>query len=540
MNILVINLTRFGDLLQTAAAIRSLARESGKGKHRIGVVCLENFRAGAALLADVTDIYPMPAAHIMALFDGGRMPGGGKAGNAEWLRGLAGLHAWVEDIREQCKPDRVCNLSPTTPASLLGRLLAQNASYSGFTLDALGFSETSSLWASFIQGASASRLTSPFNIADLFRKVASPASTVSSASLLPVPEAAVAAMRHNLTTAAPEPPAGFIALQLGASAAIRQWPVAFFAQTGDALWRARRFLPVLLGTKNEIPLAEEYASLAGEPFISLMGRTDITELASALTVSSLCISNDTGTLHLASGLGVPVLGLYLATAQPWDTGPYASGNCSLEPDLPCHPCEFGTSCPNAYACHTAITPAAVLALAAAKIREGTWDAANFAAPSGSRIWESTRDAHGFADLRSLSGHEKTGRTQWMRLQRHLYRQFFDKIPGQPFLPSSPETPFILDATLRTTLARICDDAVALFDALTQQAAMLKQRPLPLIRERFAKTWQRIAALLRSDPNLAAIAFSWQTEAMRQSDLDRALPLIRQYRDFFTAFRSFLS
>jgi hypothetical protein len=324
-------------------------------------------------------------------------------------------------------------------------------------------------------------------------------------------------------------------LQLGASADIRRWPAASFARVGDALWRERRLCPVLVGTKGELSLAEEYASRATEPFLNLMGKTGLTELAAVLTLSSLCISNDTGTLHLASGLGAPVLGIYLATAQPWDTGPHAAGNCSLEPDIACHPCDFGASCSNGRICHRAVTPEAVLALAFAKLRDGDWSAAN-SLRCGARVWESAYDAFGFADLRSLSGHETESRTQWMRLQRHLYRQFFDKKPGALFTPAPFSSPLSLDAEAGSILARACDEILALFDALLQQAEMLSQSPIPLVRDRFFRTWNRLVSHLRSQPVFAAIAFSWQTEAMGQADLQSAISLARQYRDFFSFLR----
>ena len=540
MNILLLNLTRFGDLLQSAATVRALADGQNGEKHRIGVICLENFTAGAKMLADVAAIYPLPAAKIMALCMADTPAA--RTGSPEWLKGLGYLHEWADHIRTDFAPDIVYNLSPSTPSSLLGRLLAGGKNVKGFTLDELGFSHATSPWAAFLQGASAARITNPFNIVDLFRKVARPESIHSDASLLPCPEAAVIAMRENLISSSPATPNGFVALQLGASADIRRWPVKFFAVVGDALWEKYRMLPVLLGTKGELPLGDDYANHAREPFINLIGQTGLTELAAALTVSALCISNDTGTLHLASGLKTPALGLYLATAQPWDTGPYMTGNCSVEPDLSCHPCDFGTTCPNNYACHTAILPEAVLALASAKLHTGTWDTANFAYPETARavrVWESTSDTHDFADLVSLSGHEDQSRTQWMRLQRHLYRQFFDRDPLSPFEPTPYPTPLSLNPETAFTLAQACDEVLALFDALLQQAAMLTQNPLPLVKDRFSRTWQRLATVLRSQPSFAAISFNWQTEALRQDSIEEAIFLAHQYRNFFSFLRNLL-
>ncbi|MDL2210513.1 glycosyltransferase family 9 protein [Desulfovibrio sp. OttesenSCG-928-O18] len=538
MNILVINLTRFGDLLQSAAALRALARGHDGKKNRVGLVCLDNFYAGAELLADVADIYPLPAGKIMAALNA---PGAEKADTA-WLSGVAGLYDWVEKTRGNFSPDKVCNISPTIAACLLGRLLADGRECSGFTLDAFGFMQNSTPWASFMQGATASRGNSPFNIVDLFRKVAGDTGDTPDASLLPPSREAVAAMERQLKEAAPEGCAGFLALQLGASADIRRWPLEFFARAGDTLWERHRLLPLLLGAKSEIPLAEEYASFARQPYYSLAGRTNITELAAALTLSSLCISNDTGTLHLASGLAVPVLGIYLATAQVWDTGPYAIGNCSLEPDLPCHPCDFGRQCENGHACHRAITPETVIRLAEAALQKDAGNTANFAAPAtckGARVWKSTRDAHGFADALSLSGHEDEDRTRWMRIERHLFRQFFDREAGKDFTPDLTHAPQVIRSGKGHELAAACDGVLALFDALLQQGEMLAQNPIPLVMDRFQRTWHRLATLLSSQPDFAAAAFLWRNETMAASGLENALPLVRQYHALFRAFRAFL-
>ena len=48
MNILLINLTRFGDLLQSRALVHDLAVQG----HRVGMVCLENFAEAARLLPE--------------------------------------------------------------------------------------------------------------------------------------------------------------------------------------------------------------------------------------------------------------------------------------------------------------------------------------------------------------------------------------------------------------------------------------------------------------------------------------------------------
>jgi hypothetical protein len=132
MNVLVVNLTRFGDLLQRAATTRALAGKDGS--NTIGVICLENFSAGAELLPDVDIIFPLPSGRILAALNAvppaGYQPGDS---NPEWLGGMSELYSWVNGIKTRFSPDVVYNISPTMPSCLLGCLLAGEKEFSGFT-----------------------------------------------------------------------------------------------------------------------------------------------------------------------------------------------------------------------------------------------------------------------------------------------------------------------------------------------------------------------------------------------------------------------
>ncbi len=554
MNILVVNLTRFGDLLQSASALSALARGTDT-PNRLALVCLDNFTATTAFLPHVEQVFPLPGGKLLA---GLQAEHDGKT----WRRAVADMTAWADEIHEAFAPDRVCNITPTLSARLLSRYLANDGPVDGFGLDPMGFGANASPWAAFMQGAAKSRGISPFNVVDLFRKVAlgpadapytakGPADApygakgAADASLLPPVADIIESMRAELAALAPQGCKGFVALQMGASEDRRRWPEASFAAVGDALWREEGFCPLLLGSEDERPLAERYAVLSRSPFINLVGRTKLPQLAAALQNSALLVSNDTGTLHLASGLGTPVLGIFLATAQPWDTGPYRAGNCSLEPDLDCHPCAFGSACPRNLACHAAVRPETVAALARCYLARNAWAhpdcgsgaAADIAPPphyAGSRVWQSAIDAWGFADLISLSGHEKETRTVWLRGQRHFYRQFLDRDTNRPFSPQPLPAPLALAPDAAQTLADECQSALTMLDALLQQGELLLARPLPQIRERFLATWLRLAAFLRESPHLAALALLWQEETQNSDDVPTALALTAQYRELLAA------
>ena len=62
MHTLIVNCTRFGDLLQTQPVISGLKARGGS----IGLVCLENFVKAAGLLDGVDAVHPLPGAGLLA------------------------------------------------------------------------------------------------------------------------------------------------------------------------------------------------------------------------------------------------------------------------------------------------------------------------------------------------------------------------------------------------------------------------------------------------------------------------------------------
>ena len=64
-DVLLLNLTRFGDLLQCQPLVQDL-HDSG---HKVGLVCLDNFAAALPLLRHVQTAWPLPGAKLMAALD---------------------------------------------------------------------------------------------------------------------------------------------------------------------------------------------------------------------------------------------------------------------------------------------------------------------------------------------------------------------------------------------------------------------------------------------------------------------------------------
>ena len=564
MNILLLNLTRFGDLLQSQAAIADLARLG----HRVAILCLENFAEAAALLSGVSQVHTLPGSAFLAALSGGRTPG-----SKGWPSALSRLALLREKLKTEFSPEVVCNLTPTLSARMLARYLAGERPCTGFTVDEYGFGVNSNAWAAFWQGASVSRGVSPFNVVDMFRKVAGCGASrtkeggkefsggtveghAGDSSLRPPSDESRKRMLERLYSLAPEECEGFVALQLGASEDCRRWPVAYFAALGERLWREERLCPVILGSAGEKELARHYARVAEHPFIDLCGETGLNDLASALCACRLLVTNDTGTMHYAAGLSVLVLAVFLATAQPVDTGPYREGSCSLEPDLPCHPCAFDASCSRRIpmspdfvpetgipgdlydACQLTISPECMAELALSRLRHGQWRQSGAVETLPARVWLSEYDEEGFISLRSLSGHQKETRTIWFSLQRHYIRQFLNRDRGKAFIPRRLPEPLRLPADTGGSLAAGVREAAGLVELMLQQGKVLSMRPLPMMRERFLSTWQKIHDCLRGSPYLGALSLLWLQETQAEGqDLPEILIVAEHFQHLLTALNS---
>ena len=109
----------------------------------------------------------------------------------------------------------------------------------------------------------------------------------------------------------------------------KRWPVAHWRAL-VAAFPAARF--VLFGTANDAPLTAAIAAGFDPARVEdLAGRTSLPDYAARLRTCRLLVTNDTGGMHLANALGVPLLALFGPT-NPVRTGPvFTSPTRLLQP-----------------------------------------------------------------------------------------------------------------------------------------------------------------------------------------------------------------
>ena len=136
------------------------------------------------------------------------------------------------------------------------------------------------------------------------------------------------------------PPASFpIGLICGSeNNPAKRWPVSHWRALIELL-PAERF--VLFGTANDAPITSAIAGGFGDRVENLAGRTTLPEYSARLRACRLLVTNDTGGMHLANALGVPLIALFGPT-NPVRTGPVFSAPVTILQPPGCAPTGGGS------------------------------------------------------------------------------------------------------------------------------------------------------------------------------------------------------
>lgn len=96
--------------------------------------------------------------------------------------------------------------------------------------------------------------------------------------------------------------------------------------------------PILLGGHAEQALGAEVSAKTGPLLANFCGKTNLTQLAALLRGLDLLITPDTGPMHFADWLGVPVLNLSMGNVHARETGPVGNGQWVVRANMSCVGC----------------------------------------------------------------------------------------------------------------------------------------------------------------------------------------------------------
>ena len=133
----------------------------------------------------------------------------------------------------------------------------------------------------------------------------------------------------------------------------KRWLPERFAEAAAQISAQTTVRWILFGTKNDVAIGEQIAAAIGDRCLNRIGQTTLDQLIDELRHCRLLLTNDTGTMHLAALLGVPVVAIFGST-EPRLTGPLGDGHIILRHHVECSPC-FLRECPIDFRCMKAVS-----------------------------------------------------------------------------------------------------------------------------------------------------------------------------------------
>jgi heptosyltransferase I len=163
--------------------------------------------------------------------------------------------------------------------------------------------------------------------------------------------------------------AKLVALAPGTVWETKQWQSEGFAEVARH-FQQKGFAVTVIGAPREHALCDAVAALAPGA-TNLAGETTLPELAALIRRSAICVTNDSGPMHLAVALGRPVVSIFGPTNPMW-AGPYHRADAVLQASIPCAPCYLRqlSRCMYGHDCMHKITAQAVIDRAESILRKG--------------------------------------------------------------------------------------------------------------------------------------------------------------------------
>jgi heptosyltransferase II len=152
---------------------------------------------------------------------------------------------------------------------------------------------------------------------------------------------------------------GWVAINPGATyGSAKRWFPERFAAVADELAGEFSARILLVGGPEERSIAEEVAANMRTQPLNLAGKTSVRELMALLSQCRLLVTNDSGPMHVAAAVGVPIVAVFGSTDHT-TTSPLAPSCRIVREPTVCAPC-LKTSCPTDHRCMTAVSVTDVL------------------------------------------------------------------------------------------------------------------------------------------------------------------------------------
>jgi lipopolysaccharide heptosyltransferase II len=135
-----------------------------------------------------------------------------------------------------------------------------------------------------------------------------------------------------------------VGLHPGGRVDLKCWDINYYAEVADALVDRYGANIVVTGGPDEMEMGEALLRLMKRKGLNLCGKLSLRQLQALMEKMHLFVTNDTASLHVASGANVSTVAIF-GPSEVWDTGPLAQIHKVIIKNVACR-----TSC-DTYRCH---------------------------------------------------------------------------------------------------------------------------------------------------------------------------------------------
>ena len=459
--VLIINVTRMGDLVQMGALLARL-REEWPGV-AVDLVVDRQFAPVASMLSGLRDVI---AYDFHALIDESRA----------CVKDIVALYREVADWAGKLsrrRYDRIVNLTFNRPSALLADYVgapdirgARSAWDGGTVID--------NPWMTYFTDIHQIRRINRFNLVDVYAMGGSGPGSFAPLHVTVPAESTDWAGRFLSGPGGSD--TAWIAVQAGASDVMKAWRPQHFGMTLARFSKHWDGGILFIGSPSEqdtiAHVIRTYREAGGRSSVkNAAGQTTLAQLVALLAHCKLLLTNDTGPMHLAVGVRTPVVDLSVGHVDFQETGPYGPGHWVVQPDLECAPCGFDQVCSH-HACKERLPVDAVADVMRYVVGRGPLPVA----VPGYRLYRSGMDADQLGSFELVSGREDTAVAWYAAFWR---RRWYESFTGQPSrLPALNS--LAPDAGEGTACMRTM---MPLLDSLCRRAdrivRLAGQKPLPI-------------------------------------------------------------
>lgn len=390
-NVLLVNITRLGDMLQATPTVAGMKKENPDCK--VTVLVEKQFEDVCYWIPNIDEVLSLDLGMTVRSL---AREGDGIVDAFEYI------DETVADLRSRSF-DYCLNMSSSAYTALLLRLVGVERN-GGWRADPEGYRIIESDWARLFATSvfHQNRQYNSLNLVDVFRCSAD-VEEHPQKLLINVTEESREYCQKLVDEAQFSNTGPLIAVQAGASQGKRQWAPAKFIRFLKIMVEEHNARIIMTGSKKELEIINRIkAGIDSSNVFVAAGKTTIPQLAALLEMSAILITGDTGPMHMSVAVGTPVIAMFLASAFGFETGPYSAGNLILQPVVGCAPCNPNKPCTRPD-CHDMITPDLLASLTVLRLKEDFRSLpAGFCDPNRVIIYRSDFDSFGFCDLYPLN------------------------------------------------------------------------------------------------------------------------------------------